>query len=467
MSAILSDNFRFYNLDNFINTLSSNSVYMFVGRSYTWDNESAPPVPLDNPAYRRDVYDQMIALKKLSSSNVIPVINKISWSSGTTYDMYRPDYTTGNTEGSSTRYPAKLSSNGYSTLHYGARFYVINEFYQVYKCLYNGQSPTNPNGIPSTIEPTGISTSPITTSDGYRWKYMYTIPTYYVLNFINDYYIPVPYPGSSFPAESAVTNSAVPGAIDTVVITNSGSGYNNGTYLNVPISGDGTGGLITIVVTNGQISSATVTNPGSNYTYATINISSIGLGAGSNGAIEVVLPPKYGHGYMPYTELGAYKLMIHTTLPYNEPTFPTDASYRRIGLISNPYIKGSTTVATAADISQLYSVTLSAASGNFQLGEIITQASTNASGRVVSWDSVNKILYYYQDRFDGLYQQNLVLFSGTNVITGFSSGVTGTPSSYTLPGIEKSTGRILYIDNRVAVNRSASQIEDIKVVVEF
>jgi hypothetical protein len=467
MSAILSDNFRFYNLDNFINTLSSNSIYMFIGRSAAWDNESNPPVPLDNPAYRRDVYDQMIALKKLSSSNVIPVVKKITWASGITYDMYRPDYTTGNTEGSSTRYPAKLSSNGYSTLNYGAQFYVMNEFYQVYKCLYNGQSPTNPNGVPSTVEPTGISTSPIVTSDGYRWKYLYTIPTFYVLNFINDYYIPVPYAGSSFPQESAVTNSAAPGAIDTTVVTNAGTGYNNGTYVNVPISGDGSGGLITIVVANGQISSATVTNPGSGYTFASINIAAAGLGAGSNGSIEVVVPPKYGHGHNPYNELGAYRLMIHTTIPYNESQFPTDTSYRRIGLISNPYIKGSTTVATAADISQLNSVTFSSVSGNFQVGEIINQSSTNASGRVVSWDSTNKILKYYQDRFDGVYQQNLVQFSDTNTITGFSSSVTGTPSSYTQPGIEKSTGRILYIDNRVAVNRAASQIEDVKIVVEF
>ena len=467
MSAILSDNFRFYNLDNFINTLSSNSIYMFIGRSYAWDDENNPPVPLDNPAYRRDAYDQMIALKKLSSNNVIPVIRKITWTSGITYDMYRPDYTTGNTEGNPYRYPSKISANGYTTLNYGAQFYVINEFYQVYKCLYNGQSPSNPSGVPSTVEPTGISTSPIVTSDGYRWKYLYTIPTYYVLNFINDYYIPTPYPGSSFPPESAVTNSAVPGAIDTAVVTNRGTGYNNGTYTNIPISGDGTGGILTIVVSNGQISSATVTSPGSNYTFASINISSIGLGAGSDGAIEVVVPPKYGHGSNPYLELGAYRLMVHTTVPYNEPQFPTDISYRRIGLISNPYIKGSTTVATASDISQLYSVTLSSSSGNFQIGEIINQASTNATGRVVSWDSTNKILRYYQDRFDGTYQQNLVSFSGTNTITGFISGVTGTPSTYTQPGIEKSTGKILYIDNRVAVNRSASQTEDIKVVVEF
>ena len=476
MSAILSDNFRFYNLDNFINSLSSNSIYMFIGRSNKWDDENNPPTPLDNSAYRRDDYDQMIALKKLSSSDVIPVINRIDWQSGTTYDMYRPDYTTGNTEGNSTRYPFKLSSSSASSLYYGATFYVKNQFYQVYKCLYNGQSPLNPGGVPSTVEPTGDSPSPITTSDGYRWKYMYTIPTYYVLNFINDNYIPVPYPGSAFPPESSVSLYASQsiGSIDTVVITNSGSGYNDGHY-QVPISGDGSSGVVTITISNSQITSAVVTNPGKNYTYASVYLDpvSLGLGAGSNASIDVIVPPKYGHGSNPYIELGAYKLMIHTSLKYNESSaFPTDTSYRRIGLISNPYKKGTTNIATDTYISQLYSVQFSSVSGNFQVGMGISQTSTNARGVVASWSAGSSTLSYYQDRFDGTYLGSGISFSGSNSIVGTATSgpnITGTPisSSYTLPGIEKSTGRIMYIDNRIAVNRSANQTEDIKVVVEF
>lgn len=470
MSAILSDQFRFYNLEKFLSTVSSNSVYLFTGRSKDWSPLTPAPTPLDNNAYLADMYDQMISLKRVSSSNIIPVIKRINWESGITYDMYRPDYTTGNTEGNSLYYPSKLSSNGYSTLNYGATFYVMNEFYQVYKCLYNGESPSNPNGVPSTVEPTGITTSPFITSDGYKWKYMYTIPTFYVLNFINDYYVPVPYPNSSFPEEASVKNSSVDGAIDTLVVKNAGSGYNSGTYTNVSILGDGTGAKATIVVSNGQITSATVTSSGSGYTFGSIDLSTIGIGAGQNGQIEVIIPPKYGHGNSPWNELGAYRLMISVSIPFNEPEFPTDTSYRRIGLIANPYNKSTTTVATSTDIAQTKSIVFSSTNGDFIVGEEINQSGTNAKGIVVSWDSSTKTLKYYQDRFTGTYQNNLVNFSGTTAsfnVTGFSSSVVGTPASYVQQGIEKSSGRILYIDNRLPVSRSINQTENIKVVVEF
>lgn len=475
MSAILSDQFRFYNLENFIRNLSSSSIYLFIGRSYPWDNETSPAIPIDNLEYQYDVYDQMIALKKLSISNIIPVIRRIDWTEGVTYDMYRPDYTTGNSEyvgsgNTNLRYPSKLSTNSSATLNYGANFYVMNEFYQVYKCLYNGQTPSNPNGIPSTVQPTGINTTPFVTTDGYRWKYMFTIPTFYVLNFLNEFYIPVPYPNTNFPQETSVTSNAVAGSIDTVVILNGGTGYNNGTYNNVPIVGDGSNGRVTINVSNGSISQVTVTSPGTNYTFGTVDISSTSINSGSGTGLnlEVIIPPKYGHGNSPYDELGAYRLMIHASIAYNESEFPTDCSYRRVGIIANPYSKGSGTTATANNISGLNTLTVASFSNNFQVGEIITQPATNARGRVVSWDSTNKRIRYYQDRFDGTYQNNLVAFSAGSGISGLTSNSIGLgTTNIVTSGIEKGTGRILYIDNRVAVNRAPSQIEDIKIVVEF
>ena len=51
----------------------------------------------------------------------------------------------------------------------------MNSNYDVYKCIYNGETPTNSNGVISTVEPTGQSTSIFTTADGYKWKYMYTL----------------------------------------------------------------------------------------------------------------------------------------------------------------------------------------------------------------------------------------------------------------------------------------------------
>ena len=69
--------------------------------------------------------------------------------------------------------------------------YVISKEYtsgylslNVYKCLF---SPRNPSYYP----PTGTSSTPTTLSDGYVWKYLYTISNSQSLRFMNDDWMPV------------------------------------------------------------------------------------------------------------------------------------------------------------------------------------------------------------------------------------------------------------------------------------
>tara|TARA_A100001234_G_C12344458_1_gene267289 strand:- start:154 stop:552 length:399 start_codon:yes stop_codon:yes gene_type:complete len=125
---------------------------------------------------------------------------------------------------------------------------------------------------------------------------------------------------------------------------------------------------------------------------------------------------------------------------------------------------------------------------NFDIGEIITQASTGAKGRVIHWDSITKVLRYYQNEHidatqGGQNQYKLVPFSGANAVSGATSGVSATPDTaasgtgsffgiaftagYANPEIKKNSGSIIYVENRKAVNRSTDQTEDIKLVVEF
>ena len=122
----------------------------------------------------------MVSMKRVLASDTVQVVRRIDWVSpeqttgglGFTYDMYRHDYS-----------PSKTAASGATKL-YDSDFYVVNSQYQVYKCIYNGTSPSDPNGKPSTVEPTGTSTSIVTTGDGYRWKYMYTIPVASVLKSV-------------------------------------------------------------------------------------------------------------------------------------------------------------------------------------------------------------------------------------------------------------------------------------------
>lgn len=510
--ALLTDQFRIFTAKRFIKSLEGadptqsdlvaganrDRLYVFIGRPQEWDNENAPPTPVDSFQEFSDTYSDMISLKRVLASDTIQVVRRIDWTPpeqttgglGYVYDMYRHDYSS-----------TKTASSGATKL-YDADFYVVNSQYQVYKCIYNGTSPSDPNGKPSTIEPTGTSTSIITTADGYRWKYLYTIPVGQVLKFFSNDYMPVL-------SDVAVTGDAVGGEIDSVVIQASGTGYNNGTYENVPIKGDGVGGRVSLVVDGGKIVSATVTSGGSGYTFGKVvidEINGIGAGTGTGAAIDVIIPPDTGHGSEPAKELGGYRVMINTKFTYDEGSgdFPTDNDYRRIGLVINPNQFGTTELTSAITLSATKAVIFSPTfTGQFQTDEIITQSRTvggqqvTARGRVISWNNTTKVLKYYQNRIDGVFPEitgNLTEFEGGNPVTGSTSGTSADPdinfpvvsgvstriinnteydlgmsftNGYAKPEIEPNSGEIIYIDNRGAISRAGDQIEDIKIVIEF
>ena len=358
--ALLTDQFRIFTAERFRKALegpnptqsdleagtSRDRLYVFIGRPQPWDNENAPPDPVDSFQEFSDDYSDMISLKRVLANDTIQVIRRTDWippeqttgGLGYVYDMYRHDYSS-----------TKTASSGATKL-YDADFYVVNSSYQVYKCIYNGTSPSDPNGKPSTVEPTGTSTSIITTADGYRWKYMFTIPVGQVLKFFSNEYMPVLF-------DTAVVADAIGGEIDTIVIGSSGAGYNNGTYENVPIKGDGVGGRVSLVVDGGRIASATVTSGGSGYTFGKViidEVNGIGAGTGTGGSVEVVIPPTGGHGASPATELGGFRVMINTKFTYDEGSgdFPTDNDYRRIGLVINPNKFGTTELLSLIHISE-------------------------------------------------------------------------------------------------------------------
>ena len=78
-----------------------------------------------------------------------------------------------------------------------------------------------------------------------------------------------------------------------------------------------------------------------------------------------------------------------------------------------------------------------------------------------------------------------VAFSGTNQITGATSGATGTTagttetvtllnsntvtltSGYANPELAADSGNIIYLENRKPIQRASDQTEDIKVIIEF
>ena len=102
--------------------------------------------------------------------------------------------------------------------------------------------------------------------------------------------------------------------------------------------------------------------------------------------------------------------MTATTISEAEgDDFTVKNDFREVGLVVNPNVFGTSTVASATTARQTYALKFATSSGTFDVDEKISQASTGACGKVVEWDSSNKILYYQQERF-GDY--------GTNSTTG-------------------------------------------------
>lgn len=488
MAAIITENFRRHNAEQFYESFSEASAstyYLFIGKSspFTVDtsggDDFSPPVPNDDVVTEFYKWDSMLAAKLISSSDVSYVIPRRDWTNNTAYDMYEHDVSVSN-----------ATTSGALNL-YDSTFYFMTSEYKVYKVLDN-----NGGAVYSGSEPTSEVTTPFELG-GYTLQYMFKLTTSQVQKFLTSDFLPVV-------TDSTVSSAAVDGSIDIIRVT-AGSGYTDGTYY-APIDGDGTGGIVEISVSGNAIevqgsNGSNVYSAGSGYTFANVDLTDVysdaalttatTIGSGTGGSVQPIISPKGGHGFNAVAELGGHYVMMNAKLEQNEGDDITVANdFREVGIVIDPYNYGTTTISTASTRRQTFAVKFaSAPTTDFQIDEKIEQSTTGAIGRVVEWDSTNNILYYLQERWSdyGLDSSgNSVAFSGANTITGATTGAAQIPSSastetvtlsggaslsftsgYANPELEPNSGKVLYVENRRPISRASDQTEDIKIVVEF
>ena len=512
MPAVITDQIRVLNATNFVSGISTtdNSYYVFIGlpnaTSVASDWNTATPSPIDNFDEHDNIYDSLISAKKITSSDVLRVIKKITWTSGTIYEMYRPDYSIN-----------KLSPQTNSSSLYKSNFYVMNSDFRVYECIYNGAAPANSGGgVISLEEPTHTDLQPRLESDGYIWKYLYTIKPSDIIKFDSADYIPVPANWANNTDVADVRNAAVDGKIETIVIEDvTDASYQfNGTKNAVPIRGDGSDGLASVTFINGKPSAVQVTNGGSGYSFGTLDLDDVVTGSGAS--FSVIVPPPGGHGADIYRELGANKVLVYSRIENSDvtnPDFPTGNQFARIGIIENPKQFGSTNLLTSSSASGVYGLRLTGAattSMSVAVDGNVTQTvgvGSTAIGKIIGYDAVTKSLQYWQDRSVATndstgnkptfgYKLNRFTATpatggSTNIVvattggtetlsidTGFT-GVSTTVNNRTYyfgqtynsglanPEIKKYSGNIVYIDQRPEVTRATNQREDIKIILEF
>tara|TARA_B100000287_G_scaffold416259_1_gene450721 strand:- start:18810 stop:20405 length:1596 start_codon:yes stop_codon:yes gene_type:complete len=531
MPAIISDQFRILNAETFVKSFvgvgsTVNKYYSFIGLPNSTDTKSGgttdwntnTPAPLDGFKEESEIKESIIAMKKITDKDVRRLVRKVSWVAGTTYEMYRHDYSIYNLT------PTTSQANLYE-----ANFYVINEDLRVYVCLQNGSDPENPKGRPSYDQPTFIdleSRAAGTSGDGYIWKYLYTIKPSEIVKFDSIEYIPVPENWGNEGESVSTKANSIDGKVEIVVINDRGSSYQpiSTSFANVPILGDGSGGTATITIDSfGKVSEVFVTDGGQGYTHGNIqffpgapgsesggvleNLTNTGIGTTARAVFDVIMPPKGGHGYDVYRELGAYRCLLYSRFETQttNPDVIEGNDFSRIGVLKNPTIFGSDTeLLDSSIVSGLRALKLTGLTTEttYAVDSQITQTvgvGSTAVGFVASWDSITGVLKYFQPM--GLASSE----SGFKIIPFTSTpdagyGVTISGASVTGPVLSLNTdfngittsinnttyqlginfvagiasaeyntksGELIYIDNRVAIPRSSSQKEDIKIVLEF
>lgn len=298
----------------------------------------------DNTLNDEELYSKVIAKQKITLYDKFYVANKNTWQTGNILNEYP-------------------SANSH---------YIADN--KVFLCIQNN------NGGTTTVKPNKTSKFNFTTSDGYVWRYLFTIQTDDLLNYIrlvdtfnaisikNSVARPSNYDLSALTFDTQPTLSIISttgnGAtvsstydnttkkLNNVYVTNGGNNYSERDYLlitetatgsggdvqieitngvisvtgftpggnyiapKVHVIGDGTGAEIANTVESGSINSATLTNGGSGYTWAKVVIAP----SQNSFVSKIVLESSNGFGYNTKNDILGAKLIINKTFKFDVDT---------------------------------------------------------------------------------------------------------------------------------------------------
>lgn len=287
-NTLITNNFRLHTARQVFESFSeeANTIYyMFQGRHLPFPVDAKPPRSQDSTfGTLVEPYDNMIGGRQITPNDVRLMIRKNMWVSGSVYQPYT-DFT-----------PNLFNSNFFICVKNGVQ-------YDVFKCLSNNRNS------PSTAAPSRLQTSAdddfYLTSDGYQWKWMYSIDENTFEKFNTSEYIPVV-------PSADVSGNAVSGAIDVINVVSPGTRYNS--YANGTIQESAVGG-------NSQIFTIEAASASNNDFYSTCAIK-ITNGPGAGQIRKVV----------DYFVAGSTKRIV-VDFPFN--TLPTtNSSYEITPLVT-------------------------------------------------------------------------------------------------------------------------------------
>lgn len=195
---------------------NTNSYYVVAAHS---DDVTGPIANTVNDVRdtQYDIDRNIVFGKKIADTDVVVMARNIPWVEGNTYDMYDDQV-------------ADLQNKN---------FYVVADDFtnskSIFKCLFNGRIHTGNTYIvaPVTDRPSATKIAPddeyYRTADGYVWKFICNVSEEDVIKFGTADYVPVR-------PNANVSANAVSGAIDVILIEDTGGNYQSYALGNVKLA---------------------------------------------------------------------------------------------------------------------------------------------------------------------------------------------------------------------------------------
>ena len=218
MTAIVTDAFKHKIAEDLFTELSStsdsNEFHIGIGKTDQYDSSDTIATPLRNTFDDRTARSNLESIKKVTAQSF--VVARENWTSGRTYDTWNDQQV------------------GFGTNPY----YAVTEDNEVYICLQQSKSSTGAAN-PSTIKPSytiaaANANHSFKTSDGYRWKFLYSISAGDATNFLTSAFMPtqkIIVDSASTNAftilQKNVQNTATPGQVVGIEVVNGGDGYSS------------------------------------------------------------------------------------------------------------------------------------------------------------------------------------------------------------------------------------------------
>lgn len=491
--------------------------YFFVGKTTEWPVVGTPEAPLDTEAYNGQTHRNMMFVKRIQASDAVMMIRRIDWEAGTIYDHYEdtnelstknfyvltddmrvykclnnnnnsPSFNKPNStdttnpfllpDGYVWKYMFKIEASDqlkFLTPDFipvrkmagvGVPLYDINGEIDDITVTSNG-SGYDPEDLPTVLihgDGVGATAIPVVTGD--------QITDITITNAGFGYsfaYIEIVDNGTGTGAEAEVSlgnipvslvqesieAAAVPGTVDRINLLEAGDNYSSGDVL-VTITGDGSGAeAVAFVNEFGRIERVDVTNPGTGYTFAEVSFNNI-LGFGSGATATATISPYYGHGANPVKELYAKTVCLSVNLTNDTTDYFYNNDFRQLGIVKNPLTEELTNFKDDTGTT-CYVIEV----------DDVTKYSNDDS--IWSDGGGRFIVAQIKETTNEIYLLPVIpIISVDSTLTNNTKSITGlTINSLTNPDVVNTTGEILYIENRLPINRQADQVEKIRTVINF